>query len=488
MAQDDTTSHFQQLHIFFVPFMARGHMIPFLHMAKFFASKGIKSTIITTKLNHPFFAAAAAAIPNLETTTIPFPAAEDAGLPPNCESMDSITSRPDAVELAPKFFLATASLRRPLESLLETSKPDCLVADMFFPWSTAAAARFGIPRLVFHGTGFFSLSAAETVGIHEPHKRVSSDSEPFLIPNLPGQISMTRKQLPEYARQSGDSGFGNLMKSVRESELKSYGVIVNSFYELETDYADYYRSALERKAWHIGPLSLCNNDNGKESERGKRDSNCLKWLDGKRTGSVIYVCFGSMSMFAADQLREIAIGLEASGEQFVWAVRKDESEDESEWLPQGFEARLRGRGLIVRGWAPQVAILEHQAVGGFVTHCGWNSTLEGVAAGKAMVTWPMFAEQFYNEKLVTEVLRIGVAVGATEWVRLRGGRLRGEDLKRAVRKVMDRGDEEAGEMRERSRKVGEMARRAVGEGGSSWKDLNGLIDELRRLRSHGGNV
>ncbi|CAI0557386.1 unnamed protein product [Linum tenue] len=414
MAQDDTTSHFQQLHIFFFPFMARGHMIPFLHMAKLFATKGIKSTIVTTDLNHPFFAPAAAATPNLETTTIAFPAAENSGLPPNCENMDSITSRPDAAELAPKFFLATASLRGPLESLLESSKPDCLVADMFFPWSTAAAARFGIPRLVFHGTGFFSLSAAETVRIHEPHIRVSSDSAPFLIPNLPGRISMTRKQLPEYARQSGDSGFGNLMKSVRESELKSYGVIVNSFYELETDYADYYRSALGRKAWHIGPLSLCNKDNGKESERGKRDSNCLKWLDGKRTSSVIYVCFGSMSMLAADQLREIAIGLEASGEQFVWA--------------------------------------------------------------------------FYNEKLVTEVLRIGVAVGATDWVRLRGGRMRGEDLERAVRKVMDGGDGEAGEMRERARKVGEMARRAVGEGGSSWKDLNGLIDELRRLRSHCGNV
>ncbi|XP_042957819.1 UDP-glucose flavonoid 3-O-glucosyltransferase 7-like [Carya illinoinensis] len=114
---------------------------------------------------------------------------------------------------------------------------------------------------------------------------------------------------------------------------------------------------------------------------------------------------------------EIAMGLEASGQQFIWVVKKDKNEKEDEdWLPMGFEKRMEGKGLIIRGLAPQVLILDHEAVGGFVTHCGWNSTLEGVTAGLPMVTWPLFSEQFVNEKLVTEVLKIGVPVGAQQYV------------------------------------------------------------------------
>lgn len=109
------------------------------------------------------------------------------------------------------------------------------------------------------------------------------------------------------------------------------------------------------------------------------------------------------------------MGLQALEQNFIWIVRKNKNsggeEENEDWLPLGFEKRMEGKGLIIRGWAPQVLILDHEAVGGFVTHCGWNSTLEGVVAGAPLVTWPHFADQFYNEKLVTQVLKIGVAVG-----------------------------------------------------------------------------
>jgi hypothetical protein len=102
---------------------------------------------------------------------------------------------------------------------------------------------------------------------------------------------------------------------------------------------------------------------------------------------------------------EIAMGLEASGQQFIWVVRKgknEEKKDREDWgVPKGFEKRMEGKGVIINGWAPQVLTLDHEAVGGFVTHCGWNSTLEGITAGVPMVTWPVFAELFYNEKLCT---------------------------------------------------------------------------------------
>lgn len=128
-------------------------------------------------------------------------------------------------------------------------------------------------------------------------------------------------------------------------------------------------------------------------------------------------------------------------------------------------------------------ILEHQAIGAFVTHCGWNSILEGVSSGVPMITWPVSAEQFYNEKLVTDILRTGVAVGSKQWASFvdvkKEASVKREAIEKAVTLVMV-GDA-AEEMRSRARTLGEMAKRAVEESGSSFSDLTALIEELRSL-------
>ncbi|EOX98316.1 Uncharacterized protein TCM_007103 [Theobroma cacao] len=253
---------------------------------------------------------------------------------------------------------------------------------------------------------------------------------------------------------------------------------IPSFYELEATYADHYRNVLGRKAWHIGPVSLCNRAIADETDRGKKASideqKCLNWLDSKEPNSVVYIYFGSVSNFNAAQLMEIALAIEASGQQFIWVVRKEKNnEDEEDWLPEGFEKRMEGKGLIIRGWAPQVLILDHEAVGGFVTHCEWNSTLESVSAGLSMVTSPAFAEQFYNEKLVTQVLKIGVGVRVQKWVEVVGDSVKRDAIEEAVRGIMV--GESAEEMRSRAKALGEMAKGAVEEGGSSDSDLNALI-------------
>ncbi|XP_057465240.1 scopoletin glucosyltransferase-like [Actinidia eriantha] len=478
-----------QLHVFFFPMMAHGHMIPTLDMAKLFAGAGVKSTIITTPLNAQHFEKSVQRVTQLlghdmGIRTVDFPAA-DAGLPEGCESVDQIPSD----DMIPNFFRATAMLRDPLERLLDELRPNCLVADMFFPWATDAAAKFGIPRLVFHGTSFFALCASESMRLYKPQRQASSDDEPFLVPNLPHQIKLTKMQLSESDRQDVETDLSKLLKRIKETELTSYGVVVNSFYELEPDYANHYRGVLGRRAWHVGPVSLCNRGIEDKVQRGKIASidehECLKWLDSKKPNSVIYVCFGSVADFAASQLFEIAMGLEASGQQFIWVVRrpKNEEGEREDWLPEGFEERMRERGLIIRGWAPQVLILDHEAIGGFVTHCGWNSTLEGISAGVPMVTWPVFAEQFYNEKLVTEVLRVGVSVGVLQWKRTGGGGsgVGREGVAAAVRRIVL--GEEAVEMRRRARALKDKAKKAVEEGGSSYSDLNGLIQELRSYQA-----
>ncbi|CAI0445878.1 unnamed protein product [Linum tenue] len=166
---------------------------------------------------------------------------------------------------------------------------------------------------------------------------------------------------------------------------------------------------------------------------------CLKWLDSKKPNSVIYLCFGSESEFTAAQNSELAAGLEGSGQGFVWVVKRRED------LPDGFED-------------------------------GWNSVVEAIAAGVPMVTWPLAAEQFFNEKLVSKVLRVGVEVGARRWVRLVGDFVRKEAVEKAVREVMV--GERAEEMRSMTGKLGGMARSALEEGGSSLRDLSWFIEEF----------
>ncbi|XP_042490674.1 UDP-glucose flavonoid 3-O-glucosyltransferase 7-like [Macadamia integrifolia] len=352
---------------------------------------------------------------------------------------------------------------------------------MFFPWATDIAAKLGIPRLLFHGTSFFSLCVSNHLNRYAPHENIKSETQTFIVPGLPDQIKLTRSQLPEHLKTPSE--LSNLLQRIRESEEKSYGVLVNSFYELEPAYADHYTKVLERKAWHIGPVSLRNRDIVDKAQRGNSaptdNQQCLSWLDSKKPNSVLYVSFGSVARFTASQLLEIAMGLEASGYPFIWVVRsKDESEQR--WMPEGFEERIEGKGLIITDWAPQVLILDHPAVGGFVTHCGWNSALESVSAGVPMITWPLFAEQFYNEKLVTQVLRVGVSVGAHGHGAFRAEKaaVERDDIEKAVEQLMG-GGEEAERMRTRAMELKEMGRRAVEEEGSSYTDLTALLEELR---------
>ncbi|KAE9607289.1 hypothetical protein Lal_00026452 [Lupinus albus] len=477
----ETIEH-SPLHILFFPFMAHGHMIPMVDMAKLFASKGVKTTILTTPLNVPFIFKAienSKTISNINIQTINFPCVE-AGLPEGCENFHSIPSP----EFAPLFFKSTVLLKEGFEQQLSLLHPDCVVADMFFTWTTDSSVKFDIPRIVFHGISLFSMCASICMEIHKPYEKASSDSELFVIPNLPGEIKITRIQVMDYFN---NDVWTKRRKTIRESEKKSFGVLVNSFYELEGDYADYYRNVIGKRAWQIGPLFLCNKDKEQNKYRGEKSSidenEWQKWLDTKEANSVVYVSFGSIAAFSDSQLKEIAIGLEASGKSFIWVVKKSKKDGEEAWLPEGYERRIEGKGLIIRGWAPQVLILEHEAIGAFITHCGWNSILEGVGAGVPFITWPVSAEQFYNEKLVVDVLKIGVPVGAKKWSLFTDidDSVKRDAVEKSVRKILGK-EEEAEEMRNKTKLLSKLARKAVIEGGSSDLELDAFIAELGSLR------
>ncbi|KAH7518010.1 hypothetical protein FEM48_Zijuj09G0125300 [Ziziphus jujuba var. spinosa] len=248
-----------KLHIFFFPCMAHGHTIPTIDVAKLFASRGCRATIITTSANAPDI------IKSIERSRqsgldigvllIKFPSKE-VGLPEGCENTNSLITK----EMMHKFAFATTMLEQPFEQLLMEHRPACLVSDVFFPWTTQTAAKFGIPRIGFQGISFFALCASKSLFWEEPHKKLSSDSEPFVIPNLPDKIELTRQNLPDHLKEESDQ-IRAYAKQAEESELASFGMIVNSYYELEPAYADHYRNFFGMKAWHIGPTFLCNKDN-----------------------------------------------------------------------------------------------------------------------------------------------------------------------------------------------------------------------------------
>ncbi|XP_061367895.1 abscisate beta-glucosyltransferase-like [Gastrolobium bilobum] len=463
--------------MFFFPFVGGGHLIPMIDTARVFASHGAISTIIT---------------PPLPSNTLQFQNSikrdQQSGLPITIHSLKLNDPEHAHIDMFGGPMVDTSVLLEPLRQFLVEHRPDCIVIDMFHRWAGDIVSELEIPRLVFTGNGCFSRCVHENIRRHVKLENLSSDSEPFLVPGLPHTIEMTMSQLPIFMRNP--SQFPDRMKQMEE---KSFGTVINSFYDLEPAYADYIRNELGKKAWLVGPVSLCNRNSEDKAERGKLSTMDEKsWLNSKEPNSVLYVSFGSLAQLPQEQLKEIAYGLEASDHSFIWVVgkilnsSKTEETGSENWLPNGFEQRMKesNKGLIIRGWAPQLLILEHAAIGGFMTHCGWNSTLEGVSAGVPMITWPLTAEQFSNEKLITNVLRIGVQVGSREWVSWDSewkefvGR---EKVELAVKKLMVK-SEEAEEMRKRVKEIAGNATRAVEEGGTSYNDVDALIQELKARR------
>lgn len=454
----------QPLHILFFPVMAPGHMLPMVDMARAFTARGLTSTILTTPGNASLLQSLVDKN-SIQLSFIPFPHVD--GLPDGCENLSSLP-----VDMHGRFFAALASLREPFDDALKRIRPDCIVSDSFLPWTADSAADIGIPRLVYQPSYFFVQCVLHNMMKHKPMDSLPDEQASFVIPGLPHRIEMQRSMMLDVRRVPF---FLEMFRKIEASESKTFGTLMNSFYELEPEYADYFRHVMGRKAWSVGPIFLCHNK--EEVDNSQSEHWCLKWLDEQRPRSVVYVCFGSLADMSSGQLRELALGLESSNRPFLWVVRAKGDE----WMPEGLEKRIEetGRGLIVRGWAPQMLILKHDSVGGFVTHCGASSCLEGISAGLPLVTWPLFADQFYNERLIVDVLKTGVPVGMTVHTMKAEEReiIEAARIEAAINELM--GDEKgAKERRENARVVGELARRAVEKGGSSYNDIDNLIAEL----------
>ncbi|KAK4485460.1 hypothetical protein RD792_008101 [Penstemon davidsonii] len=227
------------------------------------------------------------------------------------------------------------------------------------------------------------------------------------------------------------------------------------------------------KQWAITPTMKLNNT--------KTGHKCLDWLNKQDPRSVIYVSFGTSISISDEEAKEFAMGLELSKKKFVWVVRDADKtnifdgEDRRIELPEGFEERVRDYGLVVRDWAPQIEILAHESIGGFMSHCGWNSCLESITMGVPIAALPMHSDQPLNALFLTEVLKIGVIV--REWGE-RNEVVKASKIKNVVERLM--GCEEGDEMRKRAKELSVEIKKSMEEGGEFCRELDAFIAHITR--------
>ncbi|XP_057959798.1 anthocyanidin 3-O-glucosyltransferase 2-like [Malania oleifera] len=373
------------------------------------------------------------------------------------------------------------------ESESDSARLAGFVVDMFCTPMIDVGDEFGVPSYLFYTSGacalglYFNLQDLhDELGL-DPAELKDSDelSIPCFVNPVPAEA------LPTAARDKVNGGSSAFIGRAR-SYRRAKGIMVNTFMELEAHVLQSILGEGKTKiptVYPVGPILGPVNEPSNEVGSTK----IMKWLDAQPPLSVVFLCFGSMGSFGVDQVKEIAGGVENSGYRFLWSLRKpppkntlplpgENASPPEEVLPEGFMERTADIGRII-GWAPQVAILSHPSIGGFVSHCGWNSTLESVWCGVPIATWPMYAEQRINAfQMVKELgLSVEITLDYKKELWKESSRIVGAtDIERGIRVVM----EEDSAIRAKVKEMKEKSRKTLLEGGSSYASLGRFIDDV----------
>ncbi|GMN44510.1 hypothetical protein TIFTF001_013711 [Ficus carica] len=298
---------------------------------------------------------------------------------------------------------------------------------------------------------------------------------------IPGTPPIPASDMPKPILDRNDKAYDYFLESTTYYP-KSNGIVVNTYVALEPRAVKAITGGLcvpdspTPPIYCIGPLITAKEREGTYFE-------CLKWLDLQPKQSVVFLSFGSLGLFSAEQLMEIAVGLERSGRRFLWVVRSPPPEknqnhlwtlpepDLESLLPQGFLDRTKDRGLVVKNWIPQVEVLNHDSVGGFVTHCGWNSVLESVCAGVPMVAWPLYAEQRFNRVILSEEMKIALPISESG----DDGFLSADEVEKRVTELMTSSENDHSVWKN-ALLMKDQARAALSAGGSSRVALTKLTE------------
>lgn len=364
-------------------------------------------------------------------------------------------------------------------------RPDVLMGDIFANESWVIAEEFGMPKYLFvTGNAWFtSLFAYSPVLDKEVVGQYVDKTEPF---EIPGCKSIRPEELVDPMLDRDDDSYRIYLDQAVGVTLTD-GILINTWEELEPQSLDALRSneilwsiVKHNPVYTVGPIN-------KKQEPVDLKREVFEWLDKQPDKSVLYVSFGSGGTLSVEQIKELAWGLELSQQRFIWVVRTPTingsdgsffkpgqfggSDDSPGYFPEGFLRRTQKVGFVVATWAPQVEILNHTSVGGFLTHCGWNSTLESITSGIPMIAWPLYAEQKMNATMLSEELKVAVTLDVLTTKKVVGR----EEIERMVRVLME--GEEGKAMREKVKALKESADKAISIKGSSYISICMFIDD-----------
>ncbi|XP_037451349.1 cyanohydrin beta-glucosyltransferase-like [Triticum dicoccoides] len=391
-------------HVVMVAYPAQSHVAPLMQLAGLLHARGAHVTFVHTQLNYRRLvdAKGEAAVRPSSSPSFRVEVIDD-GLSASVQQHD----------VAGVVHALRRNCRGPFRALLRRLPPvTCVVADTVMTFAAMEAREAGVPDV-----GFFTASACGLMGYFQYGELIKRGLVPLPLQAeaagdamatplhwVPGMSHMRLKDMPSFCHTTDpDDPMVAATLEQMQTALGSKAVVLNTLYELEKEVVDGL-AAFFPPLYTVGPLALPEAASaGMDISVWQEDAQCLAWLDKKKASSVVYVNFGSMHVMPAAQLREFALGLASCGFPFLWVKRPDvvDGEEEEQEAEELLAAVARGEGLVVP-WCAQPAVLKHKAVGLFLTHCGWNSVLEAVAAGQPLLCWPLFAEQSTNCRQVCE--------------------------------------------------------------------------------------
>ncbi|XP_044476766.1 UDP-glycosyltransferase 83A1-like [Mangifera indica] len=454
----------KQPHVLAIPLPAQGHVGPLLKLATKIAEHGVKVTFVNTEFIEAKIMASMPEISAIGGSLIEFVSVPD-GLEHGDIERDFEKSRNIMKKVMP------GKLKELIEKINQVSDDQqisCVIGDVNAQWGLEVAQKLGIPSAAFvtYGPAILALQFHITKliddGVIDADGTALKDG---LISISEGNLPWKFDEFPWMVR-----GQGKIQKIIFESSIEvvecvkmSNWVLSNSVYELDASSCDLVPNILP-----IGSLLASNNSRFLAGSFRPEDSSCLSWLDEKPIGSVVYVALGSSTILNQAQFDELAIGLESSGQSFLWVVRPDILWGPVAIFPDGFKKRIAGRGKIVE-WAPQEKVLAHSSVACFVSHCGWNSTLEGLTMGVPFLCWPFFVDQYQNSRYICEAWKIGF-----ELTRDDHGIVTRHEIQAKITKLFN---EES--IKGNALKLKEKATNSLAEGGSSYKNFQRFIAEIK---------
>ncbi|GLJ04806.1 hypothetical protein SUGI_0003970 [Cryptomeria japonica] len=456
-------------HVVVISYPATGHTNPMLQFSKKLASKGLLVTFVSFNINKEKVTQAKEYVQRLKLD-IRFECIPD-GLPENKNIIDS--------NMNPAVFnhmqnnmdgSGVEDLIRRLNASADSPPVGCIIYNSFLPWVPPVANKLNIPH------AFFWTQSAAVFSIYydslKSEKCKSSKMPQNVI--IPGLPELKLSDLPSAFMDT--NGFLNHYLRQLESVKDASWVLINTFYELEPETINSLRST-SLPFLPIGPSipsAFLEGGNPEDRQVGAnpwKATDCMEWLNRKPPLSVLYISFGSIAVISAEQIKELAVGIQQSGQNFLWVIRAPPGHGHiGEVLPDGFLEDTMERGLVVE-WCCQVEVLSHPSVGVFMSHCGWNSTLDGLSLGVPVLTLEIWTDQPTNAKCLADVWKTGLRMRKRE-----DGIVTRDEIQRCLRIAFE--SEQGKQLKTNALRWKELATSTCSEGGSSDINLKQFIQEI----------